>query len=858
MAEPTFNAASWLIRWCVTVIAVACIPVDARAAADPLLVRPGTSLSSVRERLAGDTGITEVVFEKGTYAGGLHLDGGKADPGRPLLIRAADGAKVTFDGSTRIEGFKPHESLPGIFWLPHGEGGGEPPKIWEPGTRTRYRLVADTHAVVRFPASYTIEGGRLLFHTRDGKAPREGALLASEHDCGIFVNRPDVTVRGIHFRNYLARDKWSTGVDLRVDRITVEDCTSTNCSHGFIITGNGNALRGCSAEDVGGGVYVGGRDATVERCRFFKRRDGFMVPMYAQDDTGIQFYVPAKGGLIRGNLCVGFGMGVFIKASAAPYRVEHNTLFGLGQGLGFGATNWHEGERFQYNIVADCDRQVEISGDAGSGGVNHNCYWSRDGKGLKAVGDKDIVADPRFARPEWDDFRLLPDSPCLKISDSFGPCGAFPAAGDAAQVAATPPREWHVAEDGVDGRKGTATEPVRTVQFAVDRARPGDTITVHPGLYPEPVRIRRGGTKDRPIVLRSAARWAAILDCNRSAPVMVDVENAPHVEVRDFEIRWYDQVAVRVIESPHVTVSGCRIWNAHWGGAWPTGTAARVERSPGFVGRENVVFRQEHGFWMYNSPGFTLTNNTCAANLYSAMAALYSCENSVCRNNSFAFQGNDVIVIEENLGQAEKLKSFDCDFNNYGTALRPQPAGTTFDSVTPREKDGHLAGGSKAIVNYTEYKGRMKRFVTMEEWRSFSGLDRHTIFADPLYRETAGRDFSLEPRSPNVRAGADGGTIGASTVPQAPSSAAPSAAAAFGAMEVPGLVWADAPSEDQGVSSKRLHDAVDELARRCGRVVPEWNLVVVRLGTDGNVPDEVWDGFFQNLSGALAGKASAP
>ena len=34
-------------------------------------------------------------------------------------------------------------------------------------------------------------------------------------------------------------------------------------------------------------------------------------------------------------------------------------------------------------------------------------------------------------------------------------------------------------------------------------------------------------------------------------------------------------------------------------------------------------------------------------------------------------------------------------------------------------------------------------------------------------------------------------------------------------------------------------------------VVPEWGMVVVRLGTDGNVADGVWDGFFKQLSSAL-------
>jgi len=55
----------------------------------------------------------------------------------------------------------------------------------------------------------------------------------------------------------------------------------------------------------------------------------------------------------------------------------------------------------------------------------------------------------------------------------------------------------------------------------------------------------------------------------------------------------------------------------------------------------------------------------------------------------------------------------------------------------------------------------MRRFVSMTEWREFSGLDRHTIFADPLYRDTAARDFHLDAKSPNRGAGADGLTIGA-------------------------------------------------------------------------------------------------
>ena len=83
------------------------------------------------------------------------------------------------------------------------------------------------------------------------------------------------------------------------------------------------------------------------------------------------------------------------------------------------------------------------------------------------------------------------------------------------------------------------------------------------------------------------------------------------------------------------------------------------------------------------------------------------------------------------------------------------------DVLTSAEDCGIFSGYTKAIVNYSEYKGKGTRFVSLDEWREFSDLDRHTVVADPLYRDTAGRDFRLDPKSPNRGAGADGKTLGA-------------------------------------------------------------------------------------------------
>ena len=86
----------------------------------------------------------------------------------------------------------------------------------------------------------------------------------------------------------------------------------------------GITVLNCQTEDVGNGIYVGGTNALTEGCRFFKTRDAFIVPVYSQDDTGIQYY--GGDGVIRRNLCVGFDKGVFLKSSDGPHLVEHNTL----------------------------------------------------------------------------------------------------------------------------------------------------------------------------------------------------------------------------------------------------------------------------------------------------------------------------------------------------------------------------------------------------------------------------------------------------------------------------------------------------------------------------------------------------
>lgn len=75
----------------------------------------------------------------------------------------------------------------------------------------------------------------------------------------------------------------------------------------------------------------------------------------------------------------------------------------------------------------------------------------------------------------------------------------------AAKERKQPVTEWHVSVHGSDDAAGTLAEPLRNIQTAAEKARPGDIITVHAGTYRERVAPPRGGTsRECPIVYQAA------------------------------------------------------------------------------------------------------------------------------------------------------------------------------------------------------------------------------------------------------------------------------------------------------------------------------------------------------------------
>lgn len=66
-------------------------------------------------------------------------------------------------------------------------------------------------------------------------------------------------------------------------------------------------------------------------------------------------------------------------------------------------------------------------------------------------------------------------------------------------------KDYHVSITGLDSNPGTQSKPFKTISRAAEVAQPGDTITVHKGIYRERVNPPRGGISDDKRIVYQAA-----------------------------------------------------------------------------------------------------------------------------------------------------------------------------------------------------------------------------------------------------------------------------------------------------------------------------------------------------------------
>jgi Right handed beta helix region len=108
----------------------------------------------------------------------------------------------------------------------------------------------------------------------------------------------------------------------------------------------------------------------------------------------------------------------------------------------------------------------------------------------------------------------------------------------------SPEKGLYVSPNGSDKNPGSKQKPFKTIQKAADSAKPGTVVYVRKGIYKEQVVIRKSGTKNAPIILKSYNKEKAVLDgtslkANWDHQGLISIHNKSYITIAGFEVRNY-------------------------------------------------------------------------------------------------------------------------------------------------------------------------------------------------------------------------------------------------------------------------------------------------------------------------------
>lgn len=113
-------------------------------------------------------------------------------------------------------------------------------------------------------------------------------------------------------------------------------------------------------------------------------------------------------------------------------------------------------------------------------------------------------------------------------------------------------REVFVSKEGDDSGTGSADHPFRSIQHAVDSARPGDTVTIRGGQYGEQLRLTKSGNYfGRAITLQAEPGQTVTL-------ASIDTAGQDHLVIRGLTVAGSAYLGIAVRGSYRVRIEDCR------------------------------------------------------------------------------------------------------------------------------------------------------------------------------------------------------------------------------------------------------------------------------------------------------------
>jgi len=124
------------------------------------------------------------------------------------------------------------------------------------------------------------------------------------------------------------------------------------------------------------------------------------------------------------------------------------------------------------------------------------------------------------------------------------------------------PATIHVKVDGSDDAAGSAEAPLKTIDAALNKAGPGDTILVHAGTYSGMVAIAKSGAPDKPI--RLVGEGKVVITGGRDG---ITVRDSDWVEIENFTIEGVSR-GILFHNVRHVSARKCVVRQCVSGVIW--------------------------------------------------------------------------------------------------------------------------------------------------------------------------------------------------------------------------------------------------------------------------------------------------
>lgn len=127
------------------------------------------------------------------------------------------------------------------------------------------------------------------------------------------------------------------------------------------------------------------------------------------------------------------------------------------------------------------------------------------------------------------------------------------------------------AVDGNNNNPGNQQDkPLRTIQAAINKAQPGDTISVRTGTYAERLHIQKPGTTDSPILIAAFQSEKPVIDgtglnlANDSA--LVIIQQSQDVQLAGFTIRNSSGRGILISRSSRIIIRNVTVESSYAGG----------------------------------------------------------------------------------------------------------------------------------------------------------------------------------------------------------------------------------------------------------------------------------------------------